>query len=157
MRFIDTLNGIRHDPPPIWIMRQAGRYLPEYKRVRQTTSDFISFCLDPEKATEVTLQPIRRYGFDASIIFSDILLIPWAMDRNVKFITGKGPVLDKRFKDIEHFAATDLTIKYKAMKVHQTRAFFLTPLNWLFWRTLTLMTYLFEGGSSRDLQLRSHI
>lgn len=156
MRFIDTLNGMRHDPPPIWIMRQAGRYLPEYKRVRQTTSDFISFCLDPEKATEVTLQPIKRYGFDASIIFSDILLIPWAMDRNVQFITGKGPVLDKlvSVKDIEHFAETDLTIKYKAVgeAIHQTRSHLPedTALIGFSGAPWTLMTYLFEGGSSRD-------
>ena len=156
MRFIETLTGVRHDPPPIWIMRQAGRYLPEYKRVRQTTSDFISFCLNPEKATEVTLQPISRYGFDASIIFSDILLVPWAMERNVRFITGKGPVLDslQSVKDIEIFAETDLKAKYKAVgeAVHQTRAHLPeeTALIGFSGAPWTLMTYLFEGGSSRD-------
>ena len=93
MRFIETLNGKRLDPPPIWIMRQAGRYLPEYRAVRKTESDFISFCLNPEKACEVTLQPIKRFQFDASIIFSDILLVPWAMNRNVHFINGVGPKL----------------------------------------------------------------
>ena len=156
MRFIETLTGVRHDPPPIWIMRQAGRYLPEYKRVRQTTSDFISFCLNPKKATEVTLQPISRYGFDASIIFSDILLVPWAMERNVRFITGKGPVLDslQSIKDIEIFAETDLKAKYKAVgeAVHQTRAHLPeeTALIGFSGAPWTLMTYLFEGGSSRD-------
>ena len=156
MRFIETLTGVRHDPPPIWIMRQAGRYLPEYKRVRQTTSDFISFCLNPKKATEVTLQPISRYGFDASIIFSDILLVPWAMERNVRFITGKGPVLDslQSVKNIEIFAKTDLKAKYKAVgeAVHQTRAHLPeeTALIGFSGAPWTLMTYLFEGGSSRD-------
>ena len=156
MRFIETLNGIRHDPPPIWIMRQAGRYLPEYKQVRQTTSDFISFCLNPEKATEVTLQPIRRYGFDASIIFSDILLIPWAMSRNVRFIPGQGPVLDKlsSVKDIEIYADTNLTKKYEAVgeAVHNTRKRLPkdTALIGFSGAPWTLMTYLFEGGSSRD-------
>ena len=76
MRFIEALKGKRIDPPPIWIMRQAGRYLPEYKAIRETENNFISLCLNPDKACEVTLQPIKRYEFDASIIFSDILLIP---------------------------------------------------------------------------------
>ena len=103
MRFIETLSGKRLDPPPIWIMRQAGRYLPEYRSIRQTEPDFISFCLNPGKACEVTIQPIKRYQFDASIIFSDILLIPWAMNRNVRFIDGIGPKLEilSSLKDIE--------------------------------------------------------
>ena len=83
------------EKPPVWIMRQAGRYLPEYRAVRKNANDFINFCLSPEKACEVTLQPIRRYDFDASIIFSDILLVPHAMGREVKFIPGTGPVLEK--------------------------------------------------------------
>ena len=117
MRFIETLSGKRLNPPPIWIMRQAGRYLPEYRAIRQTEPDFISFCLNPNKACEVTIQPIKRYQFDASIIFSDILLIPWAMDRNVRFINGVGPKLDvlNSLKDIEVFADKDLSNKYKAV------------------------------------------
>jgi len=156
MRFLETLNGIRHDPPPIWIMRQAGRYLPEYRAVRQSEPDFISFCLNPEKAAEVTLQPIRRYGFDASIIFSDILLIPWAMERNVRFIPGTGPVLDKllSIKDIESFGGSDITSKYEAVgyAVQKTRAGLPedTALIGFSGAPWTLMTYLFEGGSSRD-------
>ncbi|MBT6257229.1 MAG: uroporphyrinogen decarboxylase, partial [Alphaproteobacteria bacterium] len=94
MKIIDTINGTHSSLPPIWFMRQAGRYLPEYRALRETTSDFINYCLDSDKASEATLQPITRFDFDAAIIFSDILMIPWAMNRNVRFITGEGPKLD---------------------------------------------------------------
>ena len=156
MRFTDTLSGKRLDPPPIWIMRQAGRYLPEYRAVRQTEPNFISFCLNPDKACEVTIQPIKRYQFDASIIFSDILLIPWAMDRNVCFINGEGPKLDvlHSLKDIEVFADKDLSNKYKAVgeavKMARQTLPAETALIGFSGAPWTLMTYLFEGGSSRD-------
>ncbi len=156
MRFIDTLNGKPLKPPPIWIMRQAGRYLPEYREVRKTEPDFISFCLNPNKACEVTVQPIRRYQFDASIIFSDILLIPWAMNRNVRFINGVGPrlnILDS-LRDIEIFADKDLSTKYdavgKAVKLTRQSLPTKTALIGFSGAPWTLMTYLFEGGSSRD-------
>ena len=92
--FLDTLSGRQSEKRPIWLMRQAGRYLAEYRAVRASEPDFISFCLNPKKAVEVTLQPIDRFGFDAAIIFSDILMVPWALDRNVRFVTGEGPKLD---------------------------------------------------------------
>jgi uroporphyrinogen decarboxylase len=92
-RLIRALRGETLDRPPIWFMRQAGRFLPEYRAVRATTPDFISFCLDPEKACEVTLQPLRRFPFDAAIVFADILLIPMALGQKVWFEAGEGPRL----------------------------------------------------------------
>src|ERR671934_2236594 len=79
---------------PIWLMRQAGRYLPEYRDVRAKAGSFLDLCFNPELAAEVTLQPIRRFNFDAAIIFSDILVIPYALGRAVRFEVGEGPRLD---------------------------------------------------------------
>lgn len=86
-----ALAGETLPTPPIWMMRQAGRYLPEYKATRAEAGDFLSLCYNPELATEVTLQPIRRFGFDGAILFADILLIPQALGADVWFVTGEGP------------------------------------------------------------------
>ena len=93
-KFLKTLAGTRFPTPPIWLMRQAGRYLPEYRAVRATTKSFLDFCYTPEKAVEVTLQPIKRFGLDAAIIFSDILVIPDALGQRVWFEEGEGPKLE---------------------------------------------------------------
>lgn len=93
-KVLDVLNGKTVTPPPIWLMRQAGRYLPEYRETRKKAGSFLDLCYSPEYATEVTLQPIRRYGFDAAILFSDILVIPDALHRNVTFTEGHGPQMD---------------------------------------------------------------
>ena len=88
-----ALAGETQPVPPIWMMRQAGRYLPEYKATRAQAGDFLSLCYNPDLATEVTLQPIRRYGFDGAILFADILLLPQALGADLWFVTGEGPRL----------------------------------------------------------------
>lgn len=92
-RLLRALSGETLDRPPVWLMRQAGRYLPEYRSLRATTPDFISFCLDPDKAAEATLQPMRRFPLDAAIVFADILLLPKALGQDVWFEAGEGPRL----------------------------------------------------------------
>lgn len=103
-----VLNGERIDPPPVWIMRQAGRYLPEYRELRTRAKSFLDFCYSPALATEAVMQPLRRFPLDAAILFSDILVVPDALGRKVWFVGGEGPRLDPlaeeetwRFGDVE--------------------------------------------------------
>ena len=88
-----TLKGARATVPPMWLMRQAGRYLPEYRALRAQKGGFLALATDPEAASEVTLQPIRRFGFDGAILFSDILMVPWALGQDLSFGAGEGPRL----------------------------------------------------------------
>jgi uroporphyrinogen decarboxylase len=90
----EVLDGRRQAVPPVWLMRQAGRYLPEYMAIRQSVGSMLDLCFTPKLAAEITLQPIRRFGFDAAILFSDILVIPHALGRHVRFETGEGPRLE---------------------------------------------------------------
>ena len=91
---LDVLERKRIFPPPVWMMRQAGRYLPEYRELRAKAGSFFGLALNPEFAAEITLQPVRRFGFDAAILFSDILVVPHALGRSVRFEVGEGPRLD---------------------------------------------------------------
>lgn len=93
-RLVSALNGEAINPPPIWLMRQAGRYLPEYREVRTKAGSFLDLCLNPVLAAEVTLQPLRRFDLDAAIVFSDILMVPYALGQKVEFVEGEGPKLE---------------------------------------------------------------
>src|SRR6188768_4391562 len=93
-KVLRVLEGKHEATPPIWLMRQAGRYLPEYLTTREKAGGFLNLCFNPELAAEVTLQPISRFGFDAAILFSDILILPLALGRKVEFLAGEGPKLD---------------------------------------------------------------
>src|SRR5438874_8841724 len=89
-----VLKGERRDPPPMWMMRQAGRYLPEYRQLREEKGSFLNLVYDPDAAAEITLQPLKRFPeLDAAILFSDILIVPFAIGQNLSFIAGEGPRL----------------------------------------------------------------
>ena len=145
--------------PPIWMMRQAGRYLKEYRAVRETTPDFVSFCLNPEKASDVTIQPITRFGFDAAIIFSDILMVPWALERNVRFKPNHGPMLDPLTdaKSLDESLLADLATKLAPVDdaIKRTRLLLRedTALIGFAGAPWTVITYMLEGGSSKDFNV----
>lgn len=104
-RLLRTLNGEAMWPPPMWMMRQAGRFLPEFRAMR-AQANFLTRCMTPEIATELTLQPIRRFGMDGAILFSDILILPWALGQSLEFVEGKGPVLGA-IRNEQDFAKLD--------------------------------------------------
>src|ERR1700733_12255720 len=107
---LDVLIGKKPERIPIWLMRQAGRYLPEYRALRAQAGNFLDLCLTPELAAEITLQPIKRFGFDAAILFADILLIPYALGQKLEFREGEGPVLE-RLDDEKSLAALKFDIE----------------------------------------------
>ena len=152
---LSVLNGKPNMPAPIWLMRQAGRYLPEYRELRAKTKNFLEFCYTPEFAVEVTLQPIRRFGFDAAILFSDILVIPDALGRNVAFVEGEGPKLEPISpRDLDKLDVANVTSFLKpvfetvgGLKDALPENVTLIGFAGAPW---TVATYMVEGGSSRD-------
>jgi len=159
-RLLRTLNGEAVWPPPVWLMRQAGRYLPEYRAVRAGVKDFVALCTTPELAAEVTLQPIRRYGFDAAILFSDILILPWALGHGLEFKEGEGPVLP-RLRDEAGVAALDpARVAERVAPVMETvrlvraglvsEGFADTTLIGFAGAPFTVACYMVEGGGSKD-------
>ena len=151
-----VLRGERVSPPPIWLMRQAGRYLPEYRELRQRVPGFLDLCFNPALAAEATLQPIRRYALDAAILFSDILVVAYGLGRPVSFREGEGPVLDPIRSAAEVSALTLDGFDERVAPVYETVRRVATVLSsataligfagapW------TVATYMVEGGSSRD-------
>jgi uroporphyrinogen decarboxylase len=145
--------------PPFWLMRQAGRYLPEYKELRKKAKNFLDFCYTPDKACEVTLQPIRRFNMDAAIIFSDILVIPHALGADVRFEEGKGPILKpvQNSKDLELLSrqnfASHLSPVYEALRLTRKALPAETTLIGFAGAPWTLACYMIEGKGSRDFQL----
>src|SRR5947207_2574754 len=103
-KLLRVLGGQREPVPPVWLMRQAGRYLPEYRAVRERAGSFLDLCFAPKLAAEVTLQPVRRFGLDAAILFSDILVVPAALGQRVTFESGDGPRLET--DDLGHLRET---------------------------------------------------
>jgi uroporphyrinogen decarboxylase len=147
-------------PPPIWLMRQAGRYLPEYRAIRATVPDFIALCTTPALASEVTLQPIRRFNFDAAILFSDILILPWALGQGLTFNEGEGPALPP-IRDEAGFRALDPSlVEEKTAPVMETvrltraglarEGFGRTALIGFAGAPFTVACYMVEGSGSRD-------
>jgi len=153
-----ALAGEALSPPPWWLMRQAGRYLPEYREVRARARDFVELCLTPELAAELTLQPIRRYGMHGAILFSDILMLPYALGQKLAFHEGEGPVLE-RIEDPAAVGKLDARRIASALDpVFETARRVrggLDPRTTLIgfagapW---TVATYMVEGGGSRDFR-----
>ena len=155
-RFLSCLQGELTDRPPFWFMRQAGRYLPEYQQVRKETGSFLDLCYNPKMAAEVTVQPIRRFGMDAAIIFSDILVIPHAMGLHVHFEENIGPVVERvaTVEDIKKLDSTRLTSFLRPVyaALEETRAL-LPPevaLIGFAGAPWTLACYMLEGKTKRD-------
>lgn len=153
---IRALRGETLSHPPIWLMRQAGRYLPEYLKTRSEANGFLDLCYTPDLAVEVTLQPIRRYGFDASILFSDILVVPHALGQKVWFEEGAGPKLEAltSAQDMEklglegfheHLAPVYETVSRLSQELPaETTLIGFSGAPW------TVASYMLEGGSSKD-------
>jgi uroporphyrinogen decarboxylase len=161
-RFLLPFAGKALSPPPVWLMRQAGRYLPEYRKVRAEAGNFLNLCYTPKLAAEVTLQPIRRFGFDAAILFSDILVVPDALGQVVRFEEGEGPRLDpiRALEDLSRLALSRTTTKFSLVceTVERLRQVLPreTALIGFCGAPWTVATYVVEGRGSPDQSAARH-
>lgn len=156
---LQALKKEKTDKVPLWLMRQAGRHLPEYREVRSSTNNFLDFCYNPKLASKVTLQPVSRYGVDAAILFSDILVIPHALGQNVSFVAGSGPVLEPITTLIDINKLNIKNINIKLLNIYKTVSNVKKAINEKYKTTTligfagspwTVATYVIEGGSSKD-------
>jgi uroporphyrinogen decarboxylase len=155
-KLLEALAGKAHDQPPIWLMRQAGRYLPEYRAVRGHVGGFLELCLTPSMAAEVTLQPIRRFAMDGAILFSDILIVPYGLGQAVSFREGEGPVLEplETVSDLARLSRSGLRERVApiAETVRLVRAELPATATLIGFAgsPWTVASYMIEGGTSRD-------
>ncbi|AJC48299.1 uroporphyrinogen decarboxylase [Allofrancisella guangzhouensis] len=154
--FLNAFGKEKLDRPPVWIMRQAGRYLPEYREVRSKFVDFMDMCRNPEACCEVALQPLRRYDLDAAIVFSDILTIPEAMGLDLEFIKGEGPIFPNPIVtngDLNKLLDTDESaskLQYVYNAVRTTKSAINVPLIGFTGSPWTLAAYMIEGKGSKQ-------
>ncbi|QHI96242.1 uroporphyrinogen decarboxylase [Aristophania vespae] len=152
---LHTLQGHEVWPPPIWLMRQAGRYLPEFRAMR-AKADFLTRCMTPDIAVELTVQPIRRYKMDGAILFSDILILPWVMGQSLAFVEGKGPVLEPIRSEADLKLLDKNRVLEATRPVQQTLSILakelpdVTTLIGFAGSPFTVACYMVEGGGSRD-------
>lgn len=151
---LQALAGTILDPPPVWMMRQAGRYLPEYRQLRAEKGSFLALATDSDAAAEVTLQPIRRFGFDVAILFSDILIVPWAMGQDLDFREGEGPHLspplrDAKLEELQPDLPRWLPVFDTVRKVRQNLADDKTLFGFA-GAPYTVATYMVAGHGSKD-------
>jgi uroporphyrinogen decarboxylase len=153
---LSVLEGVRQPRPPVWLMRQAGRYLPEYRAVRERAPSFLDVCFAPKLAAEITLQPIRRFGFDAAILFSDILVVPHALGQPVTFDSGEGPRLDpitdagalSRLRSADELAALDPI--YETVRLAKSQLPASTAFLGFCGAPWTVATYMVAGRGTDD-------
>jgi uroporphyrinogen decarboxylase len=154
---LDTLRGQAGSRRPVWLMRQAGRYLPEYRELRARKGGFLELVYDSEAAAEITLQPVRRFGFDGAILFSDILIVPYAMGQDLAFLAGEGPRLSPRLADaaLDALAAAPERLQpiYRTVGLVRERLDPETTLLGFAGSPWTVATYMVAGEGSRDHQL----
>jgi uroporphyrinogen decarboxylase len=156
--FVRSLRGEIHERPCFWLMRQAGRYLPEYRATRSKANGFVDLCLRPDLACEITLQPLRRYSMDAAILFSDILMVPYGLGQGLEFREGEGPVLDavrdaagigKLEAGLADFQTRVAPVYETVSRVHANLPGTTTLIGFA-GAPWTVATYMVEGGTSKD-------